>query len=200
MDLRNYILLIQPTLDIEDKFIFFGIAKNAQTSINRFLLKYRSIVFKDNSKIYTKRLNMYSNTDLQNIFKYTIVRNPWERVVSAYHYLKERRFLNDNDFRIFIEKIGNGELDSYHIRVKQHLVPQIPMFSINGESVVNFIGRLENIKEDWKYIANQINCTEVLPHKNKSNHKHYRRYYTKKSKKIVERIYAEDIETLNYNF
>lgn len=71
----------------------------------------------------------------------------------------------------------------------------------NNRLLVDFIGRFENLEEDIK------NCFEIagmdvedIPHLNKTNHKNYRSYYSKKTRKIVEDLYYEDIKQFKYKF
>jgi hypothetical protein len=71
----------------------------------------------------------------------------------------------------------------------------------NGNCIVDFIGKLENLDQDFKKICNKIGIEAELPHKNKSKRKRdYRKYYTEETKKLVEKAFREDIELFYYEF
>ena len=80
---------------------------------------------------------------------------------------------------------------------------------------INFIGKFENINEDWKKCVEGINehmksnpkidrkhyiKYEPLMHINKSKHKHYSEYYDAETRDEIAKIYADDIEKFNYDF
>ena len=39
-----------------------------------------------------------------------------------------------------------------------------------------------------------------LPHKNKTDHKHYSAYYNDKTKEIIAEVFREDVDKFNYSF
>jgi hypothetical protein len=65
---------------------------------------------------------------------------------------------------------------------------------------LDFIGRFENIKEDWEFISKNINFSGCLPFENRGKHLNYKKYYSEKTKKIIETLYKKDIELYSYNF
>jgi aminopeptidase-like protein len=70
----------------------------------------------------------------------------------------------------------------------------------NGELIVDFVGRYENLLEDFQHVCEALNLAASLPHLNKSPHMDYRSYYTGSSIKIIEENFKDDIEFFGYSF
>ncbi len=190
----------RPILDKENMFLFFPNNKVAQTSINRHLLKGRTITYKDDNEEYAKQFQI-RKVLFELVYKFTIVRNPWDRVVSGFSYLRTtKRSLPVNiksmSFEDFVVKV----FSKYGHDFDAHFNPQYPNAFCDGECFVDFIGKLESIQQDWKTIAQKIGAPEILPHKNRSNHKSYHSYYTTKSADIVQNIYQQDVDAFGYIF
>lgn len=195
--LLDHITQLHPVvLDTEGKFIFFGIRKVCLHSVYKHLLKLRAITHRDCRNLWMYRLTA---TDLNTIFKFTIVRNPWDRVVSAFHALQQARrpcISKEETFQHFLKTTFRNQ----GISCDPHFEFQHPKFYFNDNIFVDFIARLENIKEDWRMIASKIDCDPILPHEYQSKHKHYQDYYDDECKEIVGNIYHKDIELLGYKF
>ncbi len=126
-------------------------------------------------------------------FKFTFVRNPWDRLVSEYKYRGyDNQFSLDDFIRYHLPKAGMS--DNY-----RHLIPQSHFFSKDHN--VDFIGRFENLQDDFTVVAEKLGLeTSLLPHVNASrNHlQAYQDCYTDFSRKWVADMYQEDISRFNY--
>ena len=141
-------------------------------------------------------------------FKFSFVRNPWDKLVSQYFYTKspQRHALRewigitiDSTFDEYIEKVYNANpLVLQH----PHWARQYEfLYDTQGNQMVNFIGKFENLKEDYNTICTILKTKKSkLPHYNQSVRNHYTEYYNNKTKKMVEEVYIKDIETFQYKF
>jgi hypothetical protein len=200
-----------PVIDVMGKYLFFKNDKVASRSIAFNALSDRSIIqtygCKRNYNIFIEQL---SDEDFESMFKFSVVRNPWERAVSCFHHLQERgqirktklakcadKFINPKEtFSHFVK----NTLAIHGIATNRSFHCQYPNAFFRGKIFVDFVARFENIKKDWEFIASRIDTDPVLPHDNKSNHKFYTDYYDDECIEIINTIYAEDISLLNYTY
>ena len=65
---------------------------------------------------------------------------------------------------------------------------------------MNFIGRYENLENDFKTVCDRIGIQRQLPHYKLTNHEHYSRYYDEETIDLVSKKYADEISYFNYEF
>lgn len=141
--------------------------------------------------------------NLDEYFKFAFCRNPWERKVSQYFYGRqaakkghEWAISNRNlqkQFKDYASSIENWRTfkDGQYNWV----------LNKEGELGLDFIGKSENIQEDFNYACERIGLPQMeLPHSNKSKHKHYTEYYDEETKNLFAKNYSKDIEFFNYKF
>ena len=186
------------------KFIFVHINKTGGTSIEALLKKY-SNKFKQHQSIIDLNKEASSN----DYFKFTFVRNSWDRFLSLYKYrIKTNQTnlgKNSVSFKEWANHIYNKNPNYYNIPNKMKLLmlsDQLDWITdVTGSVDMDFIGRFENLQEDFSTICDRIGIPrQKLPHKNKSEHKHYTEYYDEETKSIVAKKYAKDIEYFGYKF
>jgi hypothetical protein len=141
-------------------------------------------------------------------FKFAFVRNPFDRIVSAYFYLDgggcnsdDEKFRRDNltpykgNFAAFVEdlpRLVNGP----------HFQPQVAwLCDDQGKLLPDFVGRYESLERDVLVITKTL----ALPHRqlplmNASKHKPYRAYYDEATKRRVAQAYGDDLELFAYRF
>jgi hypothetical protein len=137
----------------------------------------------------------------ESYFKFSFVRNPWERAVSQYSYLARRA-----DLRRLLGKPGGITFDDYlekiaHIRHVQWEPQMEFLHDDNGDLIVDFIGRFENLENDAQVVLTRIGLpSRQLPHKQASAHGAYPGYYDSRARDRVHALYANDIQKLGYEF
>ncbi|VUD42555.1 hypothetical protein TDB9533_00715 [Thalassocella blandensis] len=139
-----------------------------------------------------------------NLFKFVFVRNPWDLQVSSFHHIQKERpeAMNGiSDFNDFMRWKFNPERPyQYHIDTSLSLQSDY-IIDLHGNSVVDFIGRYENLHEDFSAVCQKIGVSLSLPHKRKGNReKDYRSYYAEDTVELVAQHFKRDIQMLGYDF
>lgn len=200
-------------LFIKPKPLFIHIPKTGGESIKKSL----------GIKITHRRIDCYTSKELKNAFIFCFVRNPWDRLVSLYHYflyhsdiIERKRILKKNPnamlakqydgFQNFCLSLNDTIIEevlfpkcisSYGSQMK----PQLWWIKNNKDIKVDFIGRFENIDKDFATVCNHLKIKTIkLPVLNSSIHNSYYKYYTEETKDLVARIYYEDIKEFGYSF
>ncbi len=207
------------------KIIFIHVPKCAGSSINEFYFDTSGLDWKtpDYERLYgwcpkrklhlqhatSKELletNLISQTQWETYFKFTFVRNPWDRSYSDYLWIMKDRGIKGS-FYDFINQSGPFHKVLNDNSTKEyrgdHLRPQTDYFLIKGRYSLDYIGRFENIENDIKVINKKIGVNNLFTiHKKKNTNKlsHYSLFYSKTKKKLVERKYKNDIIQLKYTF
>lgn len=140
------------------------------------------------------------------VFMFAWVRNPWSRLASQYHF---RRHVRHGDADT--EGIQDMSFDTWiRSRVEQSQgkpntdLLQANWLEHNGETgaCINFIGRTENIQEDWKKLLGFLKRDDnpELPWKLKMSYPHYTALYTPELRDLVGEFVHKDCVRFGYDF
>jgi hypothetical protein len=170
----------------------FSSKENIYEILRRIHYKYRTSL---------NPLNKFkvNNEQYKSYYKFTFVRNPWERAFSWYKNVmrdeihKSNHKIKENlSLKYFLRRYaGRGMLRPQTYWIK----------SFNGGINLDYIGRFENITEDFNKICSDMHIPQVkLPHKVKGSNGDYRDHYDEEAINIVKFVYKEEIEKFNYSF
>ena len=215
--------------------LFIDICKTASTSIRQSFRKnlptyefkgihhslpnFSAIGFnpKDGT-LWTGTCNPVTELDLQTYRTFTVVRNPYDRLVSlylcSYAIEKPNEKLRDQgvnfkmSFEDFVKEVRCNKRKWFTAHAGHRHKPQLQWISDRtGKVRVEEIIRFENLDEDFynllekwgipQFKLKKINGAE---YHTKKKRKHYRYYYNPVSKKIAEELYKEDLKYFNYEF
>jgi hypothetical protein len=210
-------------INIEKKFLWVWIPKNAGS----FFFSHPSICgswhAKEGSHKTYKELSLIVRDDLDSYFKFAFVRNPYDKIVSAFHHFsKAHKFDIYKSFEDFI--LNNFEDDHGNIDIKNsktflstyrrfgingethndHFIPQIEYIIGDNNSIeMDFIGRFESLYVDFCFVCDSIGISKIKNQvKNKSTHDCYMKYFEGKNSRskldIVNFLYKEDFEKFKY--
>lgn len=181
------------------EFSFIHINKTGGSSIEHALrvplIHEPATIFRD--KIGLARWNKR--------FSFSIVRNPWDRTVSHYHYRKmtDQTGLGDSSlsFKDWVRMVYVEQSREF-VNEEKMFMPQTDwVINENGEIIVDYIGRFEKLDEAWAEICERLGREHIaLPHVKKSSRQDYRDYYDQDTREIVENFFKDDIVNFGYSF
>lgn len=189
--------------------VFVHIPKTGGASILQTCLQYGIPIIDHN----LRNPDYVSLADLKarqpDIYSFAVVRNPWDRVVSTYHYLCKggitpgdqadaARFVTRfADFKAFVM----AGFDDREILQQIHFRPQHLWISDDSGIIADRVGRFEKIDLHYTNWCKHLGLpAQTLPHVNKSRHKPYKQYYDAQTINVIREVYAQDIALFNYKF
>lgn len=196
------------------KFIFIHIQKTGGTSLMDVLARevpdLKPLCFKhDGAKEGILKLG---ENEWKKYYKFAIVRNPWDRLVSWYSMIintpekvaKLREYARNNA-RNFEEFLLNCTSDISDFDGTQSFVKNQLDYLLDsqGKLSVDYIGRFEDLEKSCNLFIEKIGLGRKinLPHVNHSStHLHYSTYYTEKTRNIAKERFSKDIDYFKYEF
>ncbi len=143
----------------------------------------------------------FEHEHLAAMFKVALVRNPWDRMVSYYHWLRAQSF--DHIAVKLAQGLEFGDFVSHpqtRASIRQNPYGRYLQDTSGQEWPALFV-RLENFTQDISPFEDHIGFRIVLPAVNKSERDAgYRAYFTPELARIMAEDCAEDIERFGYTF
>ena len=136
--------------------------------------------------------------DPTEYFVLTLVRNPWDRMVSYYHWLKDQTF----DHRAVELAKLNGFSDFLnHPETVAVQSAETYTSYVTAPNVTPHFVRLEALADDIKGFEDHLGFKIDIPHVNRSDRDvDWRGYYSENDAELVGRIYSEDVKKFGYSF
>ena len=132
-----------------------------------------------------------------DLFKFAFVRNPWDLLVSSYHYLREKVGHHRGPVASRLQSFA--AYAAYEIR-RGKMSQSAMLTGHDGRLLVDFVGRFESLADDFAYACRRIGVEMDLPRANSSRHADYRSYYDDRLAAEVGRFFAADVERFGYAF
>ncbi|MBW8850626.1 MAG: sulfotransferase family 2 domain-containing protein [Xanthomonadales bacterium] len=131
-------------------------------------------------------------------FKFTFVRNPFDRFVSYCAFMTRQQGAFDRDPRGTMRRILFELRPMDHV----HFQPQYTLLTNDaGALEMDFIGRVERMQDDYDAICARIGIpSRPLDRVNSSRRGDYRQYYDRALMEGVAALYRGDLERFGYTF
>jgi hypothetical protein len=164
--------------------------RKEQDGVERFGLRNPNYKIKKHSTLAEYR-DALGDEQFRQLYKFTCVRNPWDRMVSYYFTPTQNPEIWDRKkFRGIISKavsvadylrLNQGEKDPFE----------------NVDRIMHF----ENLDDDFRAVCANLRIPAAsLPHYNRSNREHYSKYYDDELRELVRERFAAEIERFGYEF
>src|ERR671931_735438 len=158
--------------------------RSEQDGVERFGLRNPKYKIKKHSTL-TEYRDALGKSQFGNLYRFTCVRNPWDRMVSYYFTPTQKTEAWDRKkFRTVISRalsvadylrLDKGEQDPF--------------------SNVDYIMRFENLADDFRTVCAALDVSPAtLPQYNRSNREHYSKYYDDELRDLVRERFAAEIE------
>ncbi len=195
------------------RLIFIHVQKTAGTSVSEFLLSNLMATRNGGKHEYAVEVKSRIPEEIwQDCFKFSFVRNPWDRLASWYlHMNKHHTKPGDNPFFDYLLSVGDT-FENFVLHGDQTIATpwgernlftnQFDQLSSGGQLLMDFVGKFESLESDWELVLNRIGYTgeAKLPHVNAIPRKHYRDLYTETAREVVEEKFQKDINLFGYSF
>jgi hypothetical protein len=195
--------------------IYVHIPKTAGNSVNRaFGIGW------ENHKDLQRYASELPSEVFAGYYKFAIVRDPWDRIVSDYNY--QRKKSRGRNTKLFLYR-DTGGIRGFREWVRAALAdphryepghwggevsaglhrwsPQVDWITVDGRIQLDFVARMEHLPEDFGTICRALQIPPVrLPRRNRRWHSHYSWYYDDATRELVASYYARDIAAFGYRF
>ena len=183
------------SLFLDKKCVFFHIPKTAGISISNSL--FGDIKWGHRNVDFYK--SHYGEKVFNSLYKFCFVRNPYDRLFSAYTFLKEGGINNQDlefsnsylqEFASFDEFVLKG-LEKEEIMNWVHFKPQYTFVCDENDNIVmDFVGKMENLNADFNTICKHLNIESELQKLNMSAAK--KNEFSEEIKTMIRLKYQKD--------
>jgi hypothetical protein len=197
---RNYKGILSILKILKYQLIYLLRSNQSMQDIKSFVNSYLKLLQKSKVRLFFSRFTSHMNAEKLKIkvgaliwrsyFKFTLERNPWDKVISLYYHRQPNIPFNE-------------WIKTFSLNLRSQPL-NYPLYSIRGKVKLDFIGKYENLNKDLEFIFKKLNLPLAdLPSEKTSfrkNKENYRDYYDDNSKKIIEKFYEKEINFMKYSF
>jgi len=164
--------------------------RGEQDGIERFGLRNPNYKIRKHSTLAEYRAAL-GEEQFRNLYKFTCVRNPWDRMVS--YYFTPSRDAKDWARKEFRKMILKALSVADYLRLDEG--EEDPFRN------VDYIMRFETLGDDFRRVCAALDIpAKQLPKYNRSRREHYSSYYDDKLRALVSERFALEIERFGYTF
>lgn len=181
--------------------IMIRVPRTGSTSVSR-------VLFPDNPGHvpFADYIAAIGRPGVRRHFTFGFTRNPFDRLVSTFEYLRGGGYGNGYD-QSLQDQLRDYDFDRLvtewlprNVGARMHFLPQTHWLSdADGRVAVGFVGRFERLERDFAIVARTLKTRARLPRLNQSRRGPWQDYYNERTLAIVARLYARDFATFGYH-
>ncbi len=190
--------------------VFIHVPKTAGMSLNQSLFGGH---YYGNHHTIREYMSTLTRDEFERFFKFCVVRNPWDRVHSAFQFLDggglnrrdrhwaAREMKDVNGFRDFVVRHLHRERIFHSV----HFRPQLDWITDPaGDIAVDMVARYERLGEDFALIRQRLGadnkCELQWVNRTPNKTRSYRAMYDDRMAAVIEDLYGAEIKLLGYCF
>ena len=164
--------------------------RSEQDGIERFGLRNPKYKIKKHSTLAEYKAAL-GEAQFGGLYKFTCVRNPWDRMVSLYFTpTQEMGAWDRKKFRKVISKA---------LSVAEYL--QLDKGERDPFDNADYVMRFENLADDFRTVCGALGISPTtLPQYNRSSREHYSKYYDDELRELVRTRFAAEVGRFGYTF
>jgi chondroitin 4-sulfotransferase 11 len=190
----------------EAGIVFIHVPKTAGMSISQAV--YRRTVW---CHFTLPQLLKSGDDDVLQLPRFTIIRNSWDRAVSAYKFARMGGIVGGAQMR-YASRYRARDFETFDSYVRGYLAvhdvwkldgvfrPQSYYLGPPGRASFDYIGDFDYMPETEQWLTRTLGRPVLLAHSNATDHANYRTYYTKETRNIVAEVYRCDIDRFGFQF
>jgi hypothetical protein len=160
-----------------------------QDGIERFGIRNPNYKIKKHSTLAEYRAAL-GEARFRDLYKFTCVRNPWDRMVSYYFGTTLVQAWDRKEFKKLILKA---------VSVTDYL--RLDKGESDPFGNVDYVMRFENLTDDFRTVSAKLGIPATrLPQYNRSNREHYSKYYDTELRELIRKRFAPEIDRFGYAF
>jgi Sulfotransferase family len=161
-----------------------------QDGIERFGLRNPDYKIKKHSTLAEYRTAL-GEARFRDLYKFTCVRNPWDRMVS--YYFGTTSLAGGWDRKEFKRLILKAVSVTDYLRLDKS--------DADPFGNVDYIIRFENLADDFRAVCARLDVPDApVPKYNRSNREHYSKYYDAELRELISKRFAPEIDRFGYAF
>jgi len=165
-------------------------ARAHQDGIERFGVRNPNYQIKKHSTLAEYRAAL-GEAQFRGLYKFTCVRNPWDRMISLYFSPSRERAQWNR--KLFKKLLSNTLSVADHLRLEKD--------DADPFGNVDCVMRFETLATDFRSVCAELGIHWTpLPNYNPSSREHYSKYYDDELRELVRRRFASEIERFGYTF
>jgi len=188
--------------------VFVQIPKNASSSIHKILENQTDV--HHNHRTYIDILSENDPELIENYYSFAICRNPYDRFVSAYEYMKQNSGGEWNPS--FEDAVNEFYSRGTHFYTSEDIIfwPQHRFVTIKNIILVDDIIKYEDMNGSWSGVVEKISKdlpptfsrpSNIIPRENITyirEERNWEDYYTPELKEKVYHLYQKDFTLFKY--